>query len=44
MQRFEAQDHNKDGILNVDGFKAALLTQEFNMTGNELVEAFYLLS
>lgn len=25
VQRFEGQDHNKDGILNVDGFKAALL-------------------
>lgn len=25
VQRFETQDHNKDGQLNVDGFKAALL-------------------
>lgn len=43
VQRFEGQDHNKDGLLNVDGFKAALLVKELNMSSAELEEAYYLL-
>jgi len=40
VQRFETQDHNKDGVLNLDGFKAALMVPEFNIRGEEVVELY----
>lgn len=42
VKRFESQDHNKDGLLNVDGFRAACLLPEVGMPGAELDEAFWL--
>ena len=44
VQRLEAQDINRDGAVNVDGFKAALLMREIQMTESELEEAFHLIS
>lgn len=42
VTRFEAQDYNKDGLLNVDGFRAACLLPEVGMPTSELDEAFWL--
>ena len=44
IQRLESSDHNKDGNLNLEGFKAALLQPEYNIHKEELVEAFHLIS
>jgi Ca2+-binding EF-hand superfamily protein len=44
VQRFESQDHNKDGALTVEGFKAALLVSEMQMNVKEITDSFYLLS
>ena len=42
MKRLEAQDYNRDGALNEDGFKAALLIDEVGMKADELEEAYNL--
>ena len=43
-QRLEQQDYNKDGALNIDGFKAALLVRETDCSAAELEECFYLVA
>ena len=43
-QRLEQQDYNKDGELNIDGFKAALLVRETDCSSSELEECFYLIA
>ena len=43
MQRLEGQDYNRDGALNDDGFKAALLVEAVRMNEDELEEAFNLI-
>ena len=43
VQRLEAQDYNRDGGLNDDGFKAAMLIGEIQMNEEELAEAFNLI-
>jgi len=41
-ESFERQDHNKDGLLNIDGFWASLLLPEIKMSKSDLNECFYL--
>lgn len=43
ISQFELTDVNKDGAVNIDGFKVVLLTPEFNMNSAEVEEAYYIL-
>jgi hypothetical protein len=43
-RQFIAQDYNKDGCLNIEGFKAVVLLPEFIFRVDEAVEAFTLVS
>lgn len=40
VQRFESQDFNRDGVLNLDGFKAAMLVPEMKMTPDDATEVY----
>lgn len=41
-ENMEQQDYNKDGLLNLDGFEAALRVREIGLGGSDLKEAFFL--
>jgi hypothetical protein len=43
ITQFELTDVNKDGVVNIDGFKVVMLVPEFNMNSTEVEEAFYIL-
>jgi hypothetical protein len=43
ISKLEGQDYNKDGVLNVDGFKAALRIPEVPMRDHDLDEAYNLI-
>lgn len=43
ISKLEGQDYNKDGVLNVDGFKAALRIPEVPLRDHELDEAYNLI-
>lgn len=45
ISHLEKEDHNKDGSLNIDGFRAAMLISEVKqfMDKSEVDEAFNLL-
>ena len=43
IERLENSDINKDGMINIDGFQAALRMQEVGMSNAELSEVFFLI-
>jgi hypothetical protein len=43
IQRFESQDHNQDGVLDLNGFKAAMLVPEFRMRADDCTEVYQIL-
>ena len=43
IQRVEVQDYNRDGMINIDGFRASLRMSEVGLSDRELSEVFYLI-
>ncbi len=45
IQKFEKEDFNRDGYLNIDGWNAALFISEVKVTmdNEEIEECFHLL-
>ena len=43
ISKLEEQDHNQDGLLNVDGFIASLMIGEVGLQRAEITECFYLI-
>ena len=43
IERLEVQDYNRDGMLNIDGFRGSCRMSEVGLSDRELGEVFYLI-